>query len=86
MEHHSKRFRIVDAETETSIVIVEAENAKQAIERFSIVQSVISLQKRPGKLWQCIEFRPDEPPDVPPLPVFIEGFFQVLDSLGSVKH
>jgi hypothetical protein len=84
MEQPLKQYRIVDAETETSVAIVEASSAKQAVARFSTVQSAISLQRRPGKLWQCIEHGPDEPRGE--VPVFMEAFFQALTALGSVKH
>lgn len=79
-----KQFRIIDAETDKPVAIIEATGERQAIERFFLIQSQLSLPKvDKDKLWQCTEHLPDEPRTVP---VFFDRFFLILDSLRAVKH
>lgn len=79
-----KQFRIIDADSDKPVAIIEATSERQAIERFFLIQSQLSLPKAgKEKLWQCTEHLPDQPRTVP---AFSEHFFVILDSMGAVKH
>lgn len=78
-----KKFAVIDADTDRHIMSVDAYSEKQAIERFSLVQPLVKLDKEPGSFWQLVEEDRTAPSTVP---YFMDGFFLVLEAKMAAKH
>lgn len=78
-----KRFAIYNADTAEHVASVEACSEQAAIDRFSLVKPLVRTYHIPGTGWHVLEMDPREPNLVP---LFNNGFFQVLESVEARRH